>query len=279
MIWTTLRDSREENDHWLALAAALAQRLGPGHERTVAWFHQNKAIALERRGDLEDCTTEMSVALSLKRKALPPNHPDIAISLGTIAAVRAEMNDGESALAAAEEALDIYRHAYGNENPSLSTMLDDRGRAFRVLHRYEDAERDLRSAVTLFPTLAGGDQIWKADPLQDLGEVLVDDKKFREAVPVLESAIRILERTDPKKPELPESRFALARARWELHRDGEADLAMARAAVAAYRAASGFQSRIDKMGAWLADKPPGVTGGEKRRVLGRTTKPPSGTIE
>jgi hypothetical protein len=131
--------------------------------------------------------------------------------------------------------------------------------------------------VTFYTTLVGADNVWVSSPLHNLGEVLVDEGKLREAVPVLETAIQILERADPMAPELSESRFALACARWGLHRDGAADLAMARAALGAYRAAPGLKTRIDEMEAWLADKPPGRSGG--RRVFGRAAKPRSGATE
>ncbi len=243
----------EERDRWEALANALLRRLGLGHDRITAWFYQNRAIAMFRRGDFRSVARDFDLALSLKRKALPPNHPDIAITLCSLGYFHAEMGEGESALVAAQAAVDIYRAAYGSQSPLLWQVLDDRGVALRILDRYAESEGDLRSALAAVETLVGTDHLWTADPLTELGKTLVAEGKCQEATALLERALQIRERGDPSSPDLADTRFALARARWACNQERSKARALALAARDAYRPLPGFKRRADEVDAWLAN--------------------------
>ena len=241
-----------ECERWDKLATALLRRLGPGHDRTAAWLHQNRAAVLLRRGDFDGAGAEINLALSLKQKALPPNHPDIAVTLTSIGLLRTEMGDAESALIAEQKALEIDRAAYGSQSPLLFLILDDRGTTLGSLHRYEEAEHDLRASLASAEALVGPNHPWTADPSTELGKVLLAEGRDREAIPFLESALRIQERGDPTSPDLADTRFALGRVRWALGRDRSGARALAIAARDAYRPVPGFKRRLDRVDAWLS---------------------------
>jgi tetratricopeptide (TPR) repeat protein len=260
----------DESLYWEALAAALVRRLGPGHGRIWAWFHHNRGVALCKRGEFREGDKEISIALALKRATLPAGDPDIAISLTDLGYLHAQMGDGEAALAATQEALDIDRNAYGSQSPILCRSLTNRGVAFRVLHRYQEAENDLRSSVSLATALAGPDNVRVSESLTDLGETLVEERKFREAEPLLASAMKIREGVEaPWIDDRAQIAFALARARWALDHDRSGARALAVTALDAYRTLPGYQRRADEIEAWLSDKPdPGMKesrGGLPRR--------------
>jgi eukaryotic-like serine/threonine-protein kinase len=243
----------EERERWEALANALLRRLGVGHDRIAAWFYQNRAIAMFRRGDFANARRDFDLALSLKRKALPPNHPDIAITLNSLAYFHVEVGETTSALMASEEAVRIYGAAYGSHSPLLWTVLDNRGVVLRALHRYEESENDLRAALAAIEALVGTDHLLTADPLTELGKALVIEGKFQEATAVLERALEIRERGDPLSPDLADTRFALARARCARNQDRFSARALALAARDAYRPLPGFKRRADEVDAWLSD--------------------------
>ena len=98
---------REEGERWERLAQALQRRLGPGHDRTAAWLYQGRGDIRDRRGDYKGAFSDFELALSLKEKVLPPDHPDIAISLLSIANVQNELGDHRAALVAADKAVEI----------------------------------------------------------------------------------------------------------------------------------------------------------------------------
>ena len=117
---------REEGERWEKLAEAIQRRLGPGHDRTAAWLYQDRADIRTRQGEYQAALADLQRALSLKQKVLSPDHPDIAISLLSIAAVQNELGDHSAALIAADQAVAIYENAYGKESPLVAHPLGDR---------------------------------------------------------------------------------------------------------------------------------------------------------
>ena len=244
----------EESDRWESLAQALQRRLGPGHERSAAWFYQDRAVARERRADYKGALADLDLALSLKRKALAINDSDIARTLQTITNVENEIGDYRAALVAADQAVEIYRNAYGGNSPQLAQPLGNRGESYEFLGRYPEAERDLRLASELSAQWVGPDHQWTAIPLTALGKTLILEHHFREATPILERALRIREKSEPNAELVAETRFALARARWELGQDRAGAFVLAEAARDAYRKMPGHAKDAADVDAWLAGK-------------------------
>ena len=246
----------EDSRRWELLAEALQGRLGPGHERIAAWFHQALGLARQGQGDYRRAATEFERARALKERVLPPNHPDIAISLRALSNVQLEIGEGSQALAAAQKAVDIDRAAYGSGSPLSWGSLDDLGEVFEYLHRYREAEEALRSSVDLVVAFVGTDHVWTGYPLTALGKTLLAEGKYREAAPVLERAQRVREHGTVGADLVAETRFALARARWALNRDRPGALALAIAARAAYRKLPGQEKRVEEIEAWMTDIAP-----------------------
>jgi tetratricopeptide (TPR) repeat protein len=251
-----LLSRRKESERWEAMAKALLQRLGPGHDRILAWFYQDCAIALEHKGDFKASLADCERALSVKRSVLPPAHPDIGFSLFAISWLYDDMDEGQLALAAAEEALSIAQNAYGPRSPTVWAFLCARGRAFERLQRYNDAESDLRLSLALATTLLGSDDPWLSDSLTALGTTLVAEGKYREASSILEKAVRLRERMRPPAPteDVAETRFALAQAHWPLNLDRAGAMTLAKAALDSYRNLPGYKKRAEEVNSWLVNK-------------------------
>ena len=249
-----LLSRREDSDRWEKLAESLQQRLGPGHDQAAAWLYHDRADVRLRRGDYRGALADFELALSLKQKALPPNHPDIALTLLAIAAARNELGEHAAALIAADKAVQIYRNAYGDRSPQVAHPLGDRGESFELLGRYVEAERDLRETVDLSGQWVGADHPFTAYPLTALGKTLIAERRPREAIPILERALRIREHSEPNAELVAETRFALARARWETGPDRAGALSLAEAARDGYRKMPEQGKHAAEVDAWLADK-------------------------
>jgi tetratricopeptide (TPR) repeat protein len=243
----------QQPERWEPLAETLVGRLGAGHERIAGWLHQAVGLMRMRLGDDEGAAKEFELARTLKEKALPSNHPDIAMSLCSLALVELELEEGDQALVTIQKALTIDRAAYGSGSPLRWGVLDDRGEVFAFLHRYQEAEDDLRSSVDMATALVGADHPWVGYPLTALGKALLAQGRYREALPILERAHRIRERAEPSPDNVAETRFALARARWTLNRDRPSALTLAIAARDTYRKLPGQAKRAAEVNAWLAD--------------------------
>jgi eukaryotic-like serine/threonine-protein kinase len=243
-----------ESERWEKLAQALQRRLGAGHDRTAAWFYQDRADIRTRRGEYQGALADLQLALSLKEKVLPPDHPDIAISLISIANVQNELGDHRAALVAADKTVEIYRNAYGNESPLVALPLGNRGESYELLGRYPEAERDLRKAIDLSGQWVGPEHAWTAYWLTALGKTLILEHRLHEATPILERALRIREDSEPNAEMVAETRFALARARWELGQDRSGALTLAEAARDVYRKTPGQAKHAAEVEAWLVGK-------------------------
>jgi tetratricopeptide (TPR) repeat protein/tRNA A-37 threonylcarbamoyl transferase component Bud32 len=244
----------DEAERWEKLAEALQRRLGPGHDRTAAWLYQDRANVRTREGNNQAALSDFEQALALKQKVLAPNHPDIALSLLSIAAVQNELGDHKAALVAADKAVEIYRNAYGNESPQVAHPLGDRGESYELLGRYPEAERDLRRAADLSAQWVGPDHPWTAYPLTALGKTLILEHRLREALPILERALRIREKSELNAELVAETRFALAQARWSLGQDRSGALTLAEAARDAYRKMPAEAKHATEVDAWLTGK-------------------------
>jgi tetratricopeptide (TPR) repeat protein len=132
-----------------------------------------------------------------------------------------------------------------------------RGEALGLLARYAEAERDLRSAVRLSSEWVGADHPWTAYDLTALGKTLIAEGHGLEAVSVLKHALRIRESSEPNAELVAETRFALARATWDLGQDRAAAQLLARSARDTYRARSGHDREIAAIDTWLAARSPG----------------------
>ena len=252
--------SIESARRWIPPAEALLARLGAGHERITSWLYQARGTLAERSGDYPAAKREYDQALAYKMKALPPNHPDIAKTYYSRANVKLFQGDAAAAQADADEALAIYRTAYGPDSPLAWAPLDIRGEALNMLHRYKEAESDFRDAARRASGLYGDEHPWTAYALNDLGQALVNEERPREAIPILEKALRVRERLERSPDDTAETRFALARALWVVSEDAGHDgekaraLALANAARAGYRTMPGHERQGAAIDAWLRDK-------------------------
>ena len=196
----------------------------------------------------------MEEALALKQRVLPPDHPDIARSFKSLAVLHMECGEGALAFVAIEAALAIDKKAYGADNPVLWSTLEDRGEILEFLHRYSEAEHDLRRSVELLTALSGSDHFYLGHPLTALGRTLLAEGRTSEAVSTLERALRLREHAEPNPEFVAETRFALARAYWAAGRDRPDALKLATAARETYGQIPGRKKQAEEIVAWLASR-------------------------
>jgi serine/threonine-protein kinase len=244
----------ENAQRWYELARALLERLGPGHERAAAWLAQGHATLFLRQGRLREALAECEVALALKQRVLPADHPDVAITWASMGDARARLGDAAGALDAADRALGIYRRAYGRDNPLVAFPLGNRGEAFGLLGRHAEAERDLREAIAKWVEQVGPDHPFVSYPLTALGKTLIATGRGHEAVAVLERALRIREADRQNEEPLAETRFALARALVADRADAIRSRALAVAARDSYRGMTGHGGDVTAIDRWLIDR-------------------------
>jgi eukaryotic-like serine/threonine-protein kinase len=210
---------------WARLTKAVLDRMGPGHERVRGWLmHAQGNLALAR-GDLPGALEFFRESVALKEKALPANHPDIALSLDSMAEVLQRLGRTAEAVRDSAQARNALVQAYGPSGPAVARVDSNLGERLVAAGRPAEALPHFRDALTHWVPAGASETASIAYPLTGLGQALLALARPGEAVEPLEKA---LERRAPRKGAtgegdagegdatlVAETRFALARALWD----------------------------------------------------------------
>jgi len=214
-------------ERWAALARALLDRLGPGHEQIHAWLLIGLALN-HQQDDLQVAQREAQEAVTLAKRVLPPDHPDIGFTLTTLAEIEHRRGDDAAAVSAVREARDVLVRAYGPHTSQVAAVISNEGEYLAALGRPAEALPLFRQALADWEAALGPDFRFLAYPLTGLGRALLALGHPRDARAPLERALRIREQGEPRPVERAETEFALAQALWaEGQRRRARDLAAA----------------------------------------------------
>ncbi len=176
---------RAVEDRPLWLAAALDLR---------AAEHQHLGFQQEAAGELAE-------SLTIRRRILPPNHPDLALSLALFGRMRYQEGKLEEAKTLFEEALSILalpeprlttdgRHQWARCAVDLAKVWQDSGDPVR-------AETLMRQALGELKDLLGEDAAEVGEVLEALGRFLVAQERQREAAPLLQRSLEVRRKALP----------------------------------------------------------------------------------
>ncbi len=207
----------DEADHWAALARVLLDRIGPGHEQTQAWLLIAMAQAQQGR-DLALAQRDAQEAVTLAKRVLPADHPDIAWMLNTLAETKHRRGDQDGAISAVREAREVLTRAYGPHASQVALVMSNEGEYLTALGRPAEALPLFREALADWEAALGPDFRFLAYPLTGLGRALLALGRPGDARAPLERALRLREKGEPRPVERAETEFALARVLWA---DGE----------------------------------------------------------
>ena len=248
------RTDFEQAERWDRLGRSLLGRLGPDQEDAAAWLTHDRAMVHVRRGELHAALEDAQASLAQKQKIFPPPHSATALSWELVANIETELGDHEKALQAINGALKTYQQAFGPGNPQLARAFGNRGEILKNLGRYAEAETDLRESIERYSVAIDRDHSWVAYPLTALGTTLLATNRAKQAVSVLEKALRIREPVET--PDLvAETRFALARALWTAGTDATRARKLATAAYEDYAQLPSAAPRAAEVDAWLKRHP------------------------
>ncbi len=181
------------------------------------------ALALDHQeDDLELAQRYAQEAVTLAKRVLPPDHPDIGFMLTTLAEQKHRRGDDAGAIHTVEEARAVLIGAYGLRTPQVAQVLSNEGEYLVSLGRPAEALPLFRDALTYWETALGASHRFLAYPLTGWGRALLALGRPAEARSPLERALYLREEGEPRPIERAETEFALAQALWA---DGERDRA------------------------------------------------------
>ncbi|HEX3693775.1 MAG TPA: serine/threonine-protein kinase [Polyangia bacterium] len=251
-VWAVgyLEGKYPQGEAWARYADSAIQRIG-GHERLQAWLLNDLGAIYDLEGRQQEALLAYQRAIALKEKILPSEDPDIAKSLGNAALTLQGMDRNQEALESLDRAIAILEKALGSAHPDLATQLSNRGEILNALGRFTEARASFERAMAIWERELGSDHPYLGYALTGIGQSFLNQHEPREAVAPLERALRIREAKENVALRVTETRFALAQALWDAHRERH------RATALATRAKTGFAAehlpmKVAEIEAWLA---------------------------
>ncbi|WNG53486.1 tetratricopeptide repeat protein [Archangium gephyra] len=234
--------------------AAFRKALGAEHPR-VGSSMVSLGTTLSALGRHTEALEPLRQGVAIVDRSLSPRHAFRAMALDALGGALWRDGKTDEALQVLQRAVAAAELARGPEHPdvagpssSLGLVLVDAGRPAEALGHFERAVRLRERALgAQHPELAG--------PLTGRGEALLKLGRPKEALGPLEQALALREKHTVAPVELAETRFALARALSDAHKDA------ARARVLAQEAVSsldqpGTESLRARVEAWLGTQTP-----------------------
>jgi tetratricopeptide (TPR) repeat protein len=149
------------------------------------------AVTLELLGKAGEALTLHREALTLQEREFGPAHPQVALTLNSIALLEFGRGDVETAAPLFERALLIFERTLGPESPEAATALDNLGNVRRAQRDYQAAEKLLRRALDIRRKALGEDHPDTAVTCNNLAGVYHVQGKLDEAEPLYRKAIAI----------------------------------------------------------------------------------------
>jgi tetratricopeptide (TPR) repeat protein len=232
-------------------AIASYEQLGGPEHPDVAWAIFDSALILSDQGRFDESLTRLKRALAIRERALGPDHPDVASALLGLAEVLERVGRYDEALAATNRALGIETKL-GPESGDVAWALNRLAEIQLEQARFAEALQQYRRALAMWEKSLGPDDFRVAYALTGIGRALCGLHDARGALPPLERAKRLRERSPGEPMLIATSKFALARALAQVGGNRERAHSLALEARAGFLQ-PGYKKQLGEVDAWLAD--------------------------
>ncbi len=189
---------------WLILFAwslcPLAGHAEDSKDETAALNQQ--VVQLYQQGKFAEAIPIATKVLELREKALGPEHPGTARSLGNLAGLYQAMGDYARAEPLYQRALKIWEKALGPEHPDTATSLNYLAALYLVIGDYAKAEPLYQRALKIREKALGPEHPDTATSLNNLAALYDSMGDYARAEPLLQQILRINEKTVGKEDQI-----------------------------------------------------------------------------
>ena len=225
----------EAAEVWSGLAEALLRRIG-GHDRLWGWLYTNRSGLRTLQGRAEEALADEHRAVEAKEKALGPEDPDVGISIGNLAVCLDNLGRLSEAIEYARRGAAIVEAGLGPDHPRTGVMLTNLGEFLARAGRWGEATVYAERGLAIFERETETDGLFIFAAATALGLAHLGAGRVETALELLVRADRMGETHAPTPAFRAQTRFALARARWEAGKDRPGAEALARIARQEYAA-------------------------------------------
>ena len=235
----------------LLRALALAEKQGPEDVKVGGALVNLGSLAV-KRGNLADAKDYLERGRAVLLKATGPRSNYVAVAEVGLGNTSYELGDYKQAMTHFNVVMEIREQNLGVDHPDLITPLWAIGRAQRALRAYAQAEAALRRAIAIADSKLGPSNGRTAPVLLELGELLLERGRAREALPLLERSLAQTPRSEGDATELGKRRFALARALWDARGDRRRARQLAEQAREGFVVVGASREHSQAVERWLA---------------------------
>ncbi|MGB3862275.1 MAG: serine/threonine-protein kinase, partial [Candidatus Aminicenantaceae bacterium] len=147
-----------------------------------------------RLGHYKEAEDMLHSALIVARKAYPPDHPELASPLTSLAVLLHERGSFDEAESMYREALDIRQKHFGRNDEGVASILSNLGILLQDKGDYEAAEPIFREILDIDREFSGDDDLNVAIDLNNLGNLMKDKGDYDASESYLKEAIFILQK-------------------------------------------------------------------------------------
>jgi tetratricopeptide (TPR) repeat protein/predicted Ser/Thr protein kinase len=193
----------------LPWAEAMATRTNDPRLRGL-FLHNAGAVHL-RRGDIEQGLVSFRSALAIRREVLPPDHPDIALSLGNVGRAELERSHFEDAVTSLREAAERVDASLGPRHPQRALLATILAMPLMEQGRWAEAEAELARAEAIYTERLGADALPQYHVRRAQGELSRRRRHWEPARRRFDEALALAEKlVGADHPMLAEARFGSA---------------------------------------------------------------------
>jgi tetratricopeptide (TPR) repeat protein len=179
------------------------------YEKTVrqspksARAHRNVAFVLKRNGRYAEAELHFHQALTIREKALGPDHPQVATVLKNLAMLYYVQDRYADAEPLFKRALAIREKALGPDHRYVATVLKNLAKLYYAQDRYADAEPLFKRALAIREKALGPDHRHVATVLKNLAKLYYVQDRYADAEPLFKRALGIWEKNlGPDHPDV-----------------------------------------------------------------------------
>jgi tetratricopeptide (TPR) repeat protein len=167
---------------------ALAQ--GPDEASAL----NQQVIQLYNQGRFSEALPLAQRALTIREKALGPNHPEVAVSVNSLADLYAVQGRYADAEPLYKRALAIREKTLGPDHPDVAVSLSRLAELYRAQGHYAAAEPLYQHTLAILEKAHGPDHPAVATALNSLADLYQDQGRYADAEPLYKRALAIREK-------------------------------------------------------------------------------------
>lgn len=158
---------------------------------TQAKLMETMGMAYDGLGLYPQALPLVEQALTTRQQTLGLTHPEVGDSLRSLAQVKFNQGEFNTAVEKSRAAVDVFRQAYGNEHLKVAQALSDLGLTLLFKGDAAGAEPYSREAVTILRKLPNVPPDVLLPPIANFGNVLRQNRKFADATQYQEEALAL----------------------------------------------------------------------------------------